>query len=164
MNRPQATLSELEVEVIGVFVQLARLIGIPKSVAEIYGLLFLSAQPLSMTDLMQRLKLSKGAASQGLKWLRNLNAAKVVYVAGDRRDHHEAETEFKHIIAGFLKEQLKPSLDRGFSRLSHVDGLIKGPPEKRRHLTSRVEKLRAWEKKGQDLLPFLEALLANGDQ
>lgn len=160
-NRPvaSAALSELEVEVIGVFVHLSRLIGLPKSVAEIYGLLFISEQPLSIADLMARLELSKGAASQGLKVLRNFNAVRMVYVAGDRRDHYEAETELRSLMGGFLKEQLKPNLDKGFGRLTRIEHLIDGDAARRRHLTSRLEKLRAWEKGSKELLPFMTNLL-----
>src|SRR5262245_15236674 len=85
-----APLTPLETEIIDLFVQLSRLLGQPRSLAEIYGLLFISAQPLSMDDLIARLQLSKGSASQGLKFLRALGAVRMVYIAGDRRVHYEA--------------------------------------------------------------------------
>ncbi len=40
-----------------------------------------------MDDLMQRLDISLGAASQGLKALRSVGAVKAVYSPGERRDH-----------------------------------------------------------------------------
>ena len=52
------------------FINFLRIIGLQKSVGEIYGLLFVSAKPLSMDDIMNRLDISLGAASQGLKLLR----------------------------------------------------------------------------------------------
>jgi HTH-type transcriptional regulator, glycine betaine synthesis regulator len=76
----------LEVEIIDFFVQLSRLLGQPQSLAEIYGLLFISARPLAMDDLVERLHLSKGSTSQGLKLLRNIGAVKMVYVARFLRD------------------------------------------------------------------------------
>src|SRR5881296_1941262 len=82
-----APLSELETEIIDLFVQLSRLFGQPRSLAEIYGLLFISARPLAMDHLIERLRMSKGSASQGLKFLRNIGAVRTVYVAGDRRAH-----------------------------------------------------------------------------
>jgi len=82
---PAAQLTALETEIIDLFVQVSRLFGQPRSLAEIYGLLFISAHPLAMDDLIERLRLSKGAASQGLKFLRNMGAGKTVYVPGDRR-------------------------------------------------------------------------------
>src|SRR5882757_6184898 len=86
-------LNALETEVIDLFVQLSRLVGQPRSLAEIYGLLFISSRPLTMDDIIARLGLSKGSASQGLKFLNRLGAARPIYVAGDRRTHYEAVAE-----------------------------------------------------------------------
>src|ERR1700733_13185416 len=86
-------LTELEMQSIDLFIGFVGLLGLPKSIGELYGLLFFSTQPLAMDDLMERLKMSKGAASQGLKLLRTFGAIKTVYVAGSRRDHYVAEIE-----------------------------------------------------------------------
>ena len=70
-SRPKiSSLSDLEVESIEMFINFLRLLGWPKSVGEIYGLLFVSAQPLAMADIMARTGMSLGAASQCLKLLR----------------------------------------------------------------------------------------------
>ena len=49
----------MEAEVIGLFVQICRVLGQPRSLAEIYGLLFISGHPLAMDDLIERLRISK---------------------------------------------------------------------------------------------------------
>src|ERR1700689_637831 len=85
VNNASSRLELVEVEVIHIFVQFAGVLGQPRSVAEIYGLLFASHQPLAMDTLIERLNLSKGSASQGLKYLQELGAVRTVYVAGDRR-------------------------------------------------------------------------------
>ena len=48
---PHPAWSRLEAEVIGLFVQLARIIGVPRSYAELYALLFVSPQPLTMEEM-----------------------------------------------------------------------------------------------------------------
>ena len=78
---PQGSPS-LEIEAIEMFINFLRIIGLQKSIGEIYGLLFVSAKPLSMDDIMNRLDISLGAASQGLKLLRGLGAVKAVYSPG----------------------------------------------------------------------------------
>src|SRR5450759_3377264 len=93
--------TELEAEVIGLFVQLSRVLGQPRSFAEIYGLLFISGHPLAMDHLIERLNLSKGSASQGLKFLRNIGAVRMVYVAGERRVHYEAVAELRNLVTRF---------------------------------------------------------------
>src|SRR6187549_540687 len=110
-------LSTVEVDVIGLFVNAVKMLGMPKSVGEIYGLLFISAEPLPLDALVERLNISKGSASQGLKVLRAFGAVKQVYVGGDRRDHYTAETELKKLAAGFIREEIKPRLESGGERL-----------------------------------------------
>ena len=79
--RPKASnLSDLEVESIEMFINFLRLLGWPKSVGEIYGLFFVSAPPLAMADIMARTGMSLGAASQGLKLLREFGAVRTVYM------------------------------------------------------------------------------------
>ena len=48
LNPQPSTLNSLESSVIDLFVQLSRVLGQPRSFAEIYGLLFISARPLAM--------------------------------------------------------------------------------------------------------------------
>lgn len=69
-----AGLSAFEAEVVAVFADLVVLLGLPKSMGEIYGLVFASAEPPSFGDIEQKLGLSKGSVSQGLRSLRELGA------------------------------------------------------------------------------------------
>ena len=71
-------LTSIEMDVIGVFVNAVKLLGMPRSVGEIYGLLFITPEPLPLDALVVRLGISKGSASQGLKVLRGLGAVKQV--------------------------------------------------------------------------------------
>jgi DNA-binding transcriptional regulator GbsR (MarR family) len=159
-NRVSSGLSDLETEVIALFIQFFRALGAPKSTAEIYGLLFLSAEPLSMDELIGRLNLSKGAGSQGLRFLRNLGAVKVVYVPGNRRDHYEAETELRALVGGFLKEKLIPHFESGSARLARIEGLAaRTPAASREHASARIQKLRSWESSGRQLLPLIGKIL-----
>src|SRR6266478_6924145 len=112
-SKSQAGLSPLETEIIDFFVELSRLLGQPRSLAEIYGLLFISAHPLAMDDVIERLRLSKGSASQGLKFLRNMGAVRMVYVPGDRRVHYEAVAELRNLATRFLRDQIVPHLENG---------------------------------------------------
>ena len=54
-----------ERELVGFFVDAADVLGVPKSVAAIYGVCFASAQPLSFGDIVARLDMSQGSISQG---------------------------------------------------------------------------------------------------
>lgn len=79
-------LGAAERQVVAIFVQLAQSVGAPRSLGEIYGLLFATPVPLSSQDIVERLKISKGSVSQGLRFLRTWGAIKSVVVVGDRRE------------------------------------------------------------------------------
>ena len=105
----------MDTEVIQFFVQISRTIGQRPSVGEIYGLLFISPKPLTFDDLIERLQLSNGAASEGLKYLRDLGAVRVVEVAGARRTHYEALAELRKLAGLFLRRRMEPHLSDGKS-------------------------------------------------
>lgn len=157
---PAARLNPLETEVINLFVQLSRLLGQPRSLAEIYGLLFISARPLAMDDLIERLQLSKGSASQGLKYLRNIGAVRMVYVAGDRRAHYEAVAELRNLVTRFLRDQVVPHFDNGQAWLERIAEMVKGlPVEDRVRVNGRVQMLQSWERNGRRFLPMVVKIL-----
>ncbi len=153
-------MTEVEVEVISLFVSAVKVIGLPKSVGEIYGLLFISPQPLPLDELVERLSISKGSASQGLKLLRNYGAVRGVYVAGDRRDHYIAETELKKLVAGFLHGQIKPHMESGEVRLDRIESLISTSREGQQEFyRGRLKKLSNWHTRSQELMPLITGLM-----
>lgn len=156
----ESPLSPVEVEVIGLFVNAVKLLGIPKSVGEIYGLLFIAPEPLALDALVTRLDISKGSASQGLKVLRAFGAVKQVYVAGDRRDHYAAETELKKLAAGFIREEIKPRLESGAERLERLKALSGAENSDRgEFFRGRVTKLAQWHARSQEVMPLLSTML-----
>jgi DNA-binding transcriptional regulator GbsR (MarR family) len=157
-------LAPIEIEVIDLFVSIMRLIGLPRSLGEIYGLLFISTAPLNLDDLVSRLQISKGSASQGLKTLRQIGAVKVTYVPGDRRDHFIAETELKRLAAGFINGQMLPHLETGKARLVRLREMEKQSTGKRNAgLTQvhrdRIDKLEQWHRRARALAPLVGKFL-----
>jgi DNA-binding transcriptional regulator GbsR (MarR family) len=166
VNFPQVasvqSLSPLEVEAIDLFISFVRLLGMPKSVGELYGLLFVSPVPLSMDALMERLQMSKGSASQGLKLLRSFGAVKSVYVAGDRRDHYVAEFDLSRFASNFIKGELQPHLDNGLERIQRMEEIIKElPAGEQTAAETRLARLRHWHEKGQSMLPWILKFLVS---
>ena len=152
--------AELEREVIEAFVRIAGLLGLPRSIGELYGLLFISPRPLPMDELIRRLDLSKGATSQGLKQLRAFGAVRTVYIPGDRRDHFAAEAELRKLASGFLKEQVQPHLHNGQERLDRMMSLAEGvDPADAAFVRERLERLRQCRRRADQLLPILLRLI-----
>jgi len=158
-----ARLEPVEIEVIHLFVQFSRALGQPRSVAEIYGLLFISHRPLAMDELIARLNLSKGSASQGLKYLQDLGAVRTVYVGGDRRTHYEAVAELRNLAGRFLRQEILTHFEDSETRLDRIaTAAQKLSGEEKKHAVARVKMLRSWEKNGRRVLPFLLKILGGG--
>jgi HTH-type transcriptional regulator, glycine betaine synthesis regulator len=154
-----AARQECERGVIDLFVRLAGLIGVPRSVGELYGYLYLSPQPQPMDALSRRLDLSKGATSQGLKFLRSVGAVRVVYVPGDRRDHFTAEVELRKLAEGFLREQVLPHVHSGRERLAQLGKTVNTLPEEERDwYAERMHRLTHWQQRADRFLPLLVRL------
>jgi DNA-binding transcriptional regulator GbsR (MarR family) len=153
-------LSDVEREVIAHFVEISRALGQPRSFAEIYGLLFISHQPLAMDDLCERLEISKGSVSQGLKFLRDIGAVREVGVPGDRRTHFAAVAELRKLAGRFLRDQVGPRLAGSESRLKKLAvaaGEVNGA--RKAHMHSRITMLQSWNKNTRRVLPLAIKLL-----
>jgi DNA-binding transcriptional regulator GbsR (MarR family) len=136
------------------------MVGLPKSVGEIYGLLFASPVPLAMDELIARLHISTGAASQGLKLLRSLGAVKTVYTPGARKDHYTADLELSRFATVFIKEELQPRLQRGLERVKRMEKYLEGLPKEEQQATrERLKRLKHWMEKGNTMLPWIMKFL-----
>ena len=162
-NKVQTTTAEEDKivdESIDFFVRMMSILGLPRSVGEIYGVLYFSESPLSMDEISLRLKISMGSTSQGLKTLRSLKAIRTTYVKGDRKDHYVAETEFRRLFSNFIKEDILPHLDSAADRISSIEKQLNSNPNMNQEFyTTRIEKLKRLTKAGRRLLPALAGLL-----
>lgn len=158
-KRQSNGLDTIERQVVDVFVDGVKVLGLPRSIGEIYGLLFISQQPLSLDDLVEKLKISKGSASQGLKLLKGLGAVKEAVGEIDRRTYYRPSLELKRLVGGFIREQIRPHLDSGKSKIALVATRSIDDPERREFLEDRLDQLNSWMRRGSRVLPILQKLL-----
>ena len=146
---------------IEMFVRAAALIGLPRSIGEIYGVLYCAERPLTFDDQVDRLGISKGSVSQGLKLLRQFGAVKVQYIAGSRKDHYVPELSIKRLVRGFIQDQFNPHLQSGASRIQGIQDLVEAEPdtELRKHAEQRLGTLISWQSRMVKLLPVITAVL-----
>ena len=153
-------LGELEREVIELFIRMADVLSLPRSVGEIYGLLFISSNPLCLDDCRIRLNISKGSTSQGLKILRSFGAIRTVYIPGDRKDYYVAETSLRKIASGFAGEQIQPHVHNGKDRLLRIRELLETHEnEDRDVLEEKIDLLENWQKRASKTLPLILKLI-----
>ncbi len=155
------SLGAIERQVVDFFVDGVKVIGLPGSIGEIYGMLFLSGRPLSLDDLVSGLGISKGSASQGLRALRSLGAVREVALPGERRTYFEAAVELKRLVGGFIREQIRPHLDSGMVKVSRLRDIAEAEsdPLRRGFVEERLLRLEHWLKSGRRILPVIQKLL-----
>lgn len=155
-----AALGDLEREIIEMFVRMADVLNLPRSVGEIYGLLFVSSAPQCLDDCRIRLNISKGSTSQGLKILRSFGAIRTVYIPGDRKDYYLAETSLRKIASGFAGEQIQPHVLNGKERIARVRELFEEhESDDKVALEEKIELLENWQKRAGKTLPLILKLI-----
>ncbi len=161
LDGDQHELDPLERQVVDFFVDGVRVLGLPRSIGEIYGLLFISPNSLALDDLVQRLHISKGSASQGIRMLKNLGAVREATGSADRRTYYEPAIELKRLAGGFIREQIRPHLESGNSKITRLAETAQSidDPERRKFLNERVERLETWMRSGGKVLPILQEIL-----
>ena len=150
--------TELELESVDYFVSFAQVMGFPKSIGQIYGLLFMSFEPIPMDVVVSKLGISKGSASQGLNLLRDLRAVKSLRVAGDRREFFEADFDLTRIVQHFLDEKLGPRLSNAEDRLDRMmakAATLSDDGRSRSIAEGRLQALNKWQNRGNRFFPLI---------
>lgn len=149
-----------QIAIVDLFVHAVQSIGLPRSLGQIYGLLYGSEDALSMQDITDKLRISKASASQGLKMLRQFNAVKTVFVIGTRREHYAAEMSLRRLVHGLIGEVVEPHLQSGQARLEHLNQLVHSPETSNPELAqARLMYLNSWHEKTNKLLPVIRNVL-----
>ena len=151
-------LSPFQVQSVALFIHIFGALSLPRSIGEIYGLLFSTPEPLSLDDVQARLKLSRGSASEGLRWLRSLGAVNQVYVSGVRKEHFTAETSLRKLASGYLRDRIDPHLENGPSRLSALESSIDPGSSTAHFERSRLGQIAGWYKFFGKVLPLIKVL------
>lgn len=98
-------------EAVDVFIQGAgkissALLGMINKVGgQIYALLFLAEEPLSLDDIAEKLSVSKSNVSINIRMLEDFNLVRKVWVRGSRKDYYAAERVYpKKVLKNFLEK------------------------------------------------------------
>lgn len=146
--------------------RVCQLIGLPRSVGQIYGLLYLSVEPQSLDDMARILGVSKASASTGARQLMAWGAIKHVWVHGDRRDYFEVVLDFGALIRRGYADFLKPKLLASGRKLKTISdrleedrsaGLVSDTAYKL--YAERLKSLSRIQRKIETVLPLAEQFL-----
>jgi DNA-binding transcriptional regulator GbsR (MarR family) len=143
--------------------------GLNNIMAQLYAILYLSAKPLSLDDMVERLKISKGSASVNIRALERYGVVRSVWVKGSRKDYYEAESDISKVIMDRIQAMVKVRLSEVSSMInSSHEALGQVLPqdgaedESVKVFNDRLEKLRSIYNQAQALFDlFNSTLLSN---
>ncbi len=171
---------DFERECVEFFADVVGILGVPRSMGQIYGLLFASPRPLSFTDITEKLDISRGSASQGLKALRELGAihgaanggeggsgSKAPFANGNsdrgpaRGELYEPELGLRRLVGGVLRGKVDPLVSDGATRLKTLRAHAQAAPDTagRKFALDRVKQIEGWRRQMGLLLPLLKTIL-----
>ena len=105
--------------------------GFSRIMGQLYGVLYLSQEPLSLDQLSEKLMVSKGSVSTNVRALERWGMVQQVWVKADRKDYYKAETKFMDIVIKILQEREKKEFDNALKTVSECLDVVKSSPSSR---------------------------------
>ncbi len=138
--------------------------GLNNIMAQLYAILYLSGKSMSLDEMVERLKISKGSVSINIRALEHYGAVRQVWVKGSRKDYYHAEED----IAKVIMERIKSMVSHRFSEvddmvhssyayLSSVGGEEGSDKEAVEVFKQRLERLKAIYEKSKSMFELFNA-------
>ncbi|MCA0153985.1 GbsR/MarR family transcriptional regulator [Winogradskyella vincentii] len=120
---------------------LGTLWGINKAMAQIQALLFISTTPLSMEDIMEELKISRGNTSMNLRQLMDWGIVTKVLKTGERREYFTTEKDVQELARVIAKERSRREIRPVIKVLNEVSSIKNDGSEKTKELIKQTKAL-----------------------
>ncbi|MBL69350.1 MAG: hypothetical protein CMO74_13040 [Verrucomicrobiales bacterium] len=161
---PPSTLARTENDMIEACGRFAQSLGLARSVGEIYGLLYLSPEPMNFEDIAAALSLSKASVSTGTRQLMALGCIRKVWMREERKDYFEAEQEISTLVRRayerILKERLKNSEEHLAEMVASLEAdKSKYGDEEFRVKQHRLKQLVKIQSRLRKVLPLVDKIL-----
>ncbi|MTE27996.1 GbsR/MarR family transcriptional regulator [Winogradskyella ouciana] len=121
---------------------LGSLWGINKAMAQIQALLFISRKPLSMEDIMEDLKISRGNTSMNLRQLMDWGIVTKVLVSGERREYFTTEKDVQELARIVAKERSRREIKPVIKVLDEVSSIKDDGTANTKELIKQTKALR----------------------
>ena len=117
----------------------------------IFGLLYLQARPMALEDIASELDQSKSNISVNIRGLVDWHLVRRTHVAGSRKDHYEAATDFWRVMQEIMERRFRWNLRQVLATVAETErtlgegsGRRRIPAETAAFVTNRLEALRAF--------------------
>lgn len=116
--------------------------GLNRLLGQIYILLYLTDEALSLDALAEQMGVSKASVSIACRQLESWGAVHRTWVRGDRKDYYVAETNFNRILSNGLLASLNKKFDTAKTQIERSLQLLEdqgADPSKARFLKQRLK-------------------------
>jgi len=100
--------------------RLSAFAGFNKVTGQIYGLLYLNKEPVSLGEIAEQLDISKGNVSLNIRYMERWGLIHPISKKGDRKDYYQAETDFWKIFRGILSERDKKEIEHTLNAIKDI--------------------------------------------
>ncbi|AUC83405.1 GbsR/MarR family transcriptional regulator [Lacinutrix sp. Bg11-31] len=120
---------------------LGSLWGINKAMAQIQSLLFISTESLSMEEIMEDLKISRGNTSMNLRQLMDWGIVTKTLVPGERKEFFTTEKDVQELARVIAKERSRREIKPVIKVLSEVSSIKDDGSKKTQELIKQTKAL-----------------------
>lgn len=136
--------------------------GINKTMAQIHALLMVSAEPLSMEDIMDELQISRGNASMNLRALMDWGIIYKEYKQGERKEFFTSEKDLDELAVKIAQERSKREIKPALKVLKDVStGVNSDKSEEAKHFIAQTSKLYDFVLKADNMIEKVTELKDN---
>ena len=135
--------------------------GINKTMAQIHALLLVSADALSMEEVMEELQISRGNASMNLRALMDWGIVYKEYKAGERREYFTAEKDLDELAVKIAKERSKREIKPALKVLKEVSTSTIIETQEHYHFVDQTTKLYDFVQKADNMLDKITEMKDN---
>ena len=157
-------LPRVRLELVDVCGRLAQALNFPRSVGEIYGLLYLSPDPMSALEVGDAISISKGSVSTGTRQLLALGCIRKVWLQEERKDYFVAVLELSDLMRSTYDCIFRVRADNAERHLKDMVEILAGEKnnlsqDEHAVIKERLQRLVKLQKRAKQFLPILERLI-----
>lgn len=150
--------------------QICSKFGLNNIMAQLYALLYLNGRVMSLDEMAEALKISKGSVSVNIRALERYGAVKRVWMRGSRKDYYEAESDIYKVIMERVRSLVQGRLSEVEDMIGSADSVFEsagpdgnnGDEESAKIFKQRLVELKGIKEKAQNLFDlFNSGLLSN---
>lgn len=148
--------------------QICSKFGLNNVMAQLYALLYLNNETMSLDEMGERLNISKGSVSTNIRALERYGAVRRVWVRGSRKDYYKAEADIAKVImdrvksmAGHRVLELEEIINSSYQAINAITSSSKEEEESIELLKQKLNRLQDIQNKAQTLLRLFNAGILN---